>query len=1029
MANTLTNEMDSDTDKSGFDCDSLSILSYNSCGFNNQKSYTLLELSKQSDIIFLQEHWFQNSHLQKLDNAITDFDVSAKSGMDTMRDVHHGRGYGGVAIFWNKSLGKNVVPIRNESSRIICIQLKLKNTQILMVNCYFPYDTGSHTEVHDDIYGMLAEISSLCQNNENIVIGGDINCDFNRNTFHVNLVKQFLYENNLTLAENLASRVISYDARGTTSCIDHFFISKNIVNLFKGFKNINCGHNLSDHIPVQLTMYNLSVCRSTIHENIFTQGMRTNWDCSPDIINNYTNVLRDNSDAINIPIDAAACIDVNCSCINHKMALDSYFTDIIKAIYISQRILPKYNDSSNSKSQLHGWNQLVKPARDESLYWHHVWIQHDKPNTGYIANCMRISRAEYHKRCRDVKRNQQNLSKLTFLDKKYATTKDFWKKLGKCFGKSKQVASVINGSSNHTNISNQFQTSFKNLYSRGPLDNTNNIGVTISRSVESYSLHNDVITPESVRTAISCIKPDKWDGSEDNLSTNNFIHAPNNFLVHISIFLNSCVIHGYCPNQIHISTIIPIFKTGKIDKSSLDNYRGITIGSIIFKILDWVILNYYRTALHTSDLQFGFKPGHSTDTCTWLLKETVGYYNRNGSNVYACFLDCSKAFDMVDHDKLFEKLHKRKLPNIFLRFLYYTYSQQKARVKWQSTYSSVFKVINGVKQGGVLSPVLYAVYINELLNEFQKDGIGCWIGRRYVGALCYADDLSLLCPSLKGLQKMLNRSSEYAEAHGLSFNASKTMAISFKHKSSKHINQPGNIFLNNNKINWVEKVKHLGHWISHDNSDDLEYNRIIGHFYSSFNSLHAALSFAHPSTLSRLMVTYCTSYFGLVTCNMHSPRLSNLVVAWNKAVRKIWKLPYKCHTRFLPQIFNTSHIKSQLFIRFLKFTYSCLNSANSLVSSLSLFFAHDNTSLLGYNFGSVCRMANISAVTFYSNISIKNISFNNIQSALDAYLIPQEDSWRISIILDLLDIKHNDATLDLFNSDECDILLDYVCCY
>ena len=93
--------------------------------------------------------------------------------------------------------------------------------------------------------------------------------------------------------------------------------------------------------------------------------------------------------------------------------------------------------------------------------------------------------------------------------------------------------------------------------------------------------------------------------------------------------------------------------------------------------------------------------------CTSVIKEVIAHYNARGSNVYACLLDASKAFDRLNHGKLFNILLKRNLPAVVLRFLIDSYTRQVTYVKWNSAKSSPISMLDSVKQGGVLSSVLF----------------------------------------------------------------------------------------------------------------------------------------------------------------------------------------------------------------------------------------------------------------------------------------------------------------------------------
>ena len=166
--------------------------------------------------------------------------------------------------------------------------------------------------------------------------------------------------------------------------------------------------------------------------------------------------------------------------------------------------------------------------------------------------------------------------------------------------------------------------------------------------------------------------------------------------------------------------------------------------------------------LCSSDLQFGFKKGTSTTQCTFSMLETIDQYNFMKSNAFVLMLDASKAFDRVNYCKNFRELLKREMSPLVLRLLLLIYTNQTLRVKWGSVMSKSFTVRNGVKQGGVLSPVLFAVYTDGLLLRLQESGIGCHMGGHYAGALAHADDIILISPSMTGLIKMSSICELYA---------------------------------------------------------------------------------------------------------------------------------------------------------------------------------------------------------------------------------------------------------------------------
>ncbi len=122
------------------------------------------------------------------------------------------------------------------------------------------------------------------------------------------------------------------------------------------------------------------------------------------------------------------------------------------------------------------------------------------------------------------------------------------------------------------------------------------------------------------------------------------INGCDSLFVYLTMNFNAMLIHGISPESILLGTMVPIPKNKRQSLGNSDNYRAITLSSIIGKILDWIILIKEEQSLSSSSLQFGFKGGTSTTQRTFILNEIVSYYNVNYTNVYAVPLDASKAF-------------------------------------------------------------------------------------------------------------------------------------------------------------------------------------------------------------------------------------------------------------------------------------------------------------------------------------------------------------------------------------------------
>ena len=151
--------------------------------------------------------------------------------------------------------------------------------------------------------------------------------------------------------------------------------------------------------------------------------------------------------------------------------------------------------------------------------------------------------------------------------------------------------------------------------------------------------------------------------------------------------------------QACIETIlVPIYKNNKSNIHDKNNYRPITLATVISKLFEHFILQQISPFLTISSHQFGFKRKHNTDQCVFLCKQAVFYYVNQKSPVFSTFLDASKAFDRVNHKLLYKKLSNRNVPACFVRLLAYWNSTQCMKVRWGNVSSSPFTVSNGVRQ-------------------------------------------------------------------------------------------------------------------------------------------------------------------------------------------------------------------------------------------------------------------------------------------------------------------------------------------
>ena len=343
-------------------------------------------------------------------------------------------------------------------------------------------------------------------------------------------------------------------------------------------------------------------------------------------------------------------------------------------------------------------------------------------------------------------------------------------------------------------------------------------------------------------------------------------------------------IHSYAPDNLINIKISNLIKDQQKSLSDMSNYRPIALASLISKLLECVILQRCENNLKTSDNQFAYKVEHSTDMALFSFKQTVSIYRTKNTPIFICTMDLSKAFDRVCHKKLFEILEKRGISIYIIQLLKYWYRAQQFRVSWGNSLSSPFYTKCGIRQGSVLSAKLFAVYMDGLSDILNKES-GCVIGTTKINHIFYADDLISFGPSVKCLQRLIDKSMNYIEKHYLSINASKTKIMIVKPKRYIQFGEP--VFKINDEI--LEKVnsfKYLGMNIASDLSDDEHIISLYRGQCMRANTLLREFHMCDEKAKVNLFKSFCTSVYCLpLALNSKKESMRRLRVCYNNSLR------------------------------------------------------------------------------------------------------------------------------------------------
>ena len=438
----------------------------------------------------------------------------------------------------------------------------------------------------------------------------------------------------------------------------------------------------------------------------------------------------------------------------------------------------------------------------------------------------------------------------------------------------------IDGKVDHANICNIFSEKFKKVFASNK-SQSNEINFKDKNKYGNFSF--------SKATIKGGIHKLKCGIGMDGIHSNHLKFCPDSLYDLFSQLFESFVVHQYAPMSLIQGMITPTIKDSMGDITNSNNYRPVMSSSVILKLLEYCLETKIGPYIELCDSQHGFRPNHSTTTAFAVLKETIFNYHQSNSDIYGCFIDISKAFDTVDHTILMRKLLSRGVPGIYVNFMKNWYSNQVVNVRYLSCVSEGWIINSGVRQGGVLSGLLFGLYVDSLLCKVNKNKYGCKLGIHKSNIVAYADDILLLAPSAKSLQILINEAALEAKELKLKFNKEKSKWMLFRTPGTKG-NDINDMQIENDPIEQVNTFKYLGFEISNDLNEVNDIKRAMRKFYCQFNGILRKFSSVDVNVKLYLFKTYCVQIYGSdmwLNNRGSSSVLKQFSVGYHKAIKRI----------------------------------------------------------------------------------------------------------------------------------------------
>ena len=644
--------------------------------------------------------------------------------------------------------------------------------------------------------------------------------------------------------------------------------------------------NLSDHIPV---VYKFNwVLSSQIYKSGKSAVKRYSWRWDKSDLSNYYHL----SDLALRNVSVPAMCDCVLGCCNavHLDAINTYYENIVTALHHAAC-------SAIQRVPCHAlkpyWNEELDRLKTDSIFWHNLWTNAGRPSSGALQRIRLACRAKYKLAIRNAYVTfEDKLSDELYLHFVNKNIPDFWKTWNARFRKNVSRHVNINGHANDVEIANEFAVHFTKVF-----DNSRDDSVACNNYLHKRSecMKNglqssydcvELVDVQLIEQCLQRLKKGKACGP-DELCAEHLYYAHPALLVHMKVLFKLIISHGFVPNSFGYGITIPLVKDKAGNINDVDNYRAITLSPIISKLFEVVLLTVCGDALNTDSLQFGFKDSVGCADAIFTLKSTMEYFVDRGSSVYIASLDISKAFDRVNHYKLYQSLLSAGVPVIIVDILHNWYSKLFFAVRWNGELSAYFAVGSGVRQGSCLSPAIFNVFMNLFISQLKLQGMGCHVFTLFLGCLLYADDIILLSPSVAGLQTMLNKCSDIACTLSLQFNVNKSHCIVVG-KSYKIDITP--MSLSGTTIEWCKSIKYLGVHLLNGKSVKFDINPTKRNFYAACNSI-----FMHGSGVDEIAMLTLQESYSLSVLMYAAPALTlsrkqtdELNVCWNSVIRRLF---------------------------------------------------------------------------------------------------------------------------------------------
>ena len=715
----------------------------------------------------------------------------------------------GVGFLVKKSLVSTVDKWYPISDRLAVLSIKGKFSKINFIQCYFP--TSSYPD--DDVIAMYDQVQALVDKvpkRDHLFIMGDFNCKLGK--LHVNfpgsigkhtpgtanargeLLAKFCVANDLVVSNTFFQKrklhTWTSPDEQTKNQIDFILTRKPSVRqrvLDSSVLNIP---DISDHRLVR-TRVRMSFSWPARQARMFKPDLE---NLSSEIAKTFQIQLSNRFSVLDEISDPEALFE-NISTAISEVA--------------SKTLPPKQSSKPN-------WMSMnTKIAIDNK---HKVRQTKGTSSNEYKAAKNETKKLVKKDRLNQIEKDMDSLSSLPPHKQYYAAIKKLKTKTRNISWGIKTKDGVVLTSKE--DILERWAQFYEDLYS------------DVSTSLPLDDSSEDPIPPillSEIEHAVNNLKNGKSPGLDNIYS--EYIKAGGKPLLLVLLRLfNLILTTGTVPQAFKTALIVVLYKKG--NRLDCGNYRPISLLSHVYKLFISIITQRVKSDLYDSfpDSQAAYQPGRGTIEQIIALEQIIEKSIEFNNPVYIAFIDFTKAFDSIKLDKLWAILEKTSMNKRYINLLKLTYDNSTATIQSDIGTSRHIKIQKGVKQGDILSALLFCIVIATVILQAEAECNSRYsIGGNLISNLSYADDIAAISRSSTELQQFLNCVVKYSAEVGLFVNVSKTECMTTDKNSP-----PLNITIYGKPIKHVSEFVYLGHKLSCTNDGTAAVKHRIGLGWAAF---------------------------------------------------------------------------------------------------------------------------------------------------------------------------------------------------